>query len=254
MAVIKVNKTKDYTIMSNTHFRERDMSLKAKGLLSLMLSLPSDWDYSVEGLVAICKENETAITSTLKELKMFGYLSVTKVMPNETQSGRIEYVYEIFETPQRDNIQGIEKQDLEKQDLENLPLVLQKEKRSKKEKDTYIYSNIIEEENTKDKKEKEITKEKPQRTRKEFVPPTYEEVLEYARSRGREDLAKAFFDSYSVADWYDSRGKKVLNWKQKFIMVWENGEYNSKKGANNADNMGNNSRSTSEVFIGDGRF
>lgn len=221
MAVIKVNKTKDYTIMSNTHFRERDMSLKAKGLLSLMLSLPSDWDYSVEGLVAICKENETAITSTLKELKMFGYLSVTKVMPNETQSGRIEYLYEIFETSQRGNTQGIENQDLEKQDLENLPLVLQKEKSSKKEKDIYIYSNIIEEENTKDKKEKEIIKEKPHRTRKEFVPPTYEEVVEYAKSRGREDLAKVFFDYFDVGDWRDKTGEKVKIWKQKFI-TWEN--------------------------------
>lgn len=221
MAVIKVNKTKDYTIMSNTHFRERYMSLKAKGLLSLMLSLPSDWDYSIEGLVAICKENETAITSTLKELKMFGYLSVTKVMPNETESGRIEYMYEIYETPQRDNIQGIENQGVEKQDLENLPLVLQKEKSSKKEKDIYIYSNIIEEENTKDKKEKEITKEKPHRTRKEFVPPTYEEVVEYAKSRGREDLAKVFFDYYDVGDWKDKDGVKVKNWKQKFVS-WEN--------------------------------
>ena len=234
MAVIKVNKTKDYTIMSNTHFRERDMSLKAKGLLSLMLSLPSDWDYSVEGLVAICKENETAITSTLKELKMFGYISVTKVMPNETQSGRIEYVYEIFETPQRDNIQGIENQGVEKQDLENLPLVLQKEKSSKKEKDIYIYSNNIEEENTKDKKEKEITKEKPHRTRKEFVPPTYEEVLEYARSRGREDLAKAFFDYYDVGDWKDKNGDKVKNWKQKFVS-WENRNPINEKGVNNAE-------------------
>jgi hypothetical protein len=221
MSTIKVNKTKDYTIMSNTHFRERGMSLKAKGLLSLMLSLPSDWDYSVEGLVAICKENETAITSTLKELKMFGYLSVTKVMPNETQSGRIEYVYEIFETPQRDNIQGIENQGVEKQGIENLPLVLQKEKSSKKEKDTYIYYNIIEEENTKDKKEKEIIKEKPHRTRKEFLPPTYEEVVEYARSRGREDLAKAFFDYYDVGDWRDKTGDKVKNWKQRFVS-WEN--------------------------------
>lgn len=234
MAVIKVNKTKDYTIMSNTHFREREMSLKAKGLLSLMLSLPSDWDYSVEGLVAICKENETAITSTLKELKMFGYLSVTKVMPNETKSGRIEYVYEIYETPQRDDIQGIENQGLEKQDLENLPLVLQKEKSSKKEKDIYIYSNNIEEENTKDKKEKEITKEKPHRTRKEFVPPTYEEVVEYAKSRGREDLARKFFDYFDAGEWIDSKGNKVRNWKQKFI-TWES---NNEKGANNGEFRG----------------
>lgn len=220
MAVIKVNKTKDYTIMSNTHFREREMSLKAKGLLSLMLSLPSDWDYSVEGLVAICKENETAITSTLKELKMFGYLSVTKVMPNETKSGRIEYVYEIFETPQSDNIQGIENQGIEKQGIENLPLVLQKEKSTKKEKDTYIYSNNIREEKN-NKEKKESIKEKPHRTRKEFVPPTYEEVLEYAKSRGREDLAKVFYDGYSVADWHNSYGKKITNWKQTFIQVWE---------------------------------
>ena len=47
-------------------------------------------------------------------------------------------------------------------------------------------------------------------------------MVEYAKSRGREDLAKVFYDGYSVADWYDSKGKKVLNWKQKFIMVWEN--------------------------------
>lgn len=253
MAVIKVNKTKDYTIMSNTHFRERDMSLKAKGLLSLMLSLPSDWDYSVEGLVAICKENETAITSTLKELKMFGYLSVTKVMPNETKSGRIEYVYEIFETPQRDNIQGIENQGVEKQGIENLPLVLQKEKSIKKEKDIYIYSNIIEEENTKDKKEKEIIKEKPHRTMKEFVPPTYEEVVEYAKSRGREDLARKFFDYFDTGDWIDSKGNKVRNWKQKFI-TWESNNPNNERGVNNADSMGNNGGSQTQVFIGDGMF
>lgn len=116
MAVIRVQKTEDYTIMSNTHFREKGMSLKAKGLLSLMLSLPDSWDYSVEGLVAICKENKTSIQSTLKELKAFGYLQVQKLMPNETATGRIEYIYNIYEKPQ------IEKQAVEKQGIENLPL------------------------------------------------------------------------------------------------------------------------------------
>jgi uncharacterized phage protein (TIGR02220 family) len=115
MAVMRVHKTKDYTVMSNTHFREREMSLKAKGLLSLMFSLPDTWDYSVAGLVAICKENETAINSTLKELKKFGYLSVTKLMPDQTKSGRIEYVYDIYETPtERENL-PIEKQGVENQ-------------------------------------------------------------------------------------------------------------------------------------------
>ena len=62
MSVIRINKNKDYVTMSNYHFKEKEMSLKAKGLLSEMLSLPDDWDYSIEGLVSINKENETAIS------------------------------------------------------------------------------------------------------------------------------------------------------------------------------------------------
>ena len=77
MAVIRINKTQNYTVMSNYHLKEKDMSLKAKGLLSLMLSLPDNWDYSISGLVSICKENETEIKSILKELEEFGYLERT---------------------------------------------------------------------------------------------------------------------------------------------------------------------------------
>lgn len=114
--VIRVNKTNNYTVMSNYHLREHEMSLKAKGLLSFMLSLPDNWDYSINGLVAICKENETAIKSTLNELKDFGYLNVTKLMPNESKTGRIEYLYDIYEEPQtRDK-----KQEVENLGLENL--------------------------------------------------------------------------------------------------------------------------------------
>lgn len=113
MSVIRVEKTKNYTVMSNYHFKEKSMSLKAKGLLSLMLSLPDNWDYSIAGLVAICKENETAIKSALKELQQFGYVKVDKIMPDKTDSGRIEYIYNIYEKP---------KQDSKKQDVENLPL------------------------------------------------------------------------------------------------------------------------------------
>lgn len=108
MTVIKVNKTKNYTVMSNYHLKEKEMSLKAKGLLSLMLSLPESWDYSIAGLVAICKENETAIKSTLEELKEFGYLKVIKKLPNETKSGRIEYEYLVYEQKQEGEKQGVE--------------------------------------------------------------------------------------------------------------------------------------------------
>ena len=108
MSVIRINKNKDYVTMSNYHFKEKEMSLKAKGLLSEMLSLPDDWDYSIEGLVSINKENETAIKTTLEELKNFGYLKVTKLLPNQTKTGRIEYIYDIYEKKQEGKKQGVE--------------------------------------------------------------------------------------------------------------------------------------------------
>ena len=123
MAVIRVNKTKDYTIMCNYHLREKEMSLKAKGLLSVMLSLPDDWDYSITGLVKICKENESAIKTTLSELKQFGYLKITKIMPNESNSGRIEYIYDIYEFSYKSN--NTQKQQVEKQGIENLGVEIQ---------------------------------------------------------------------------------------------------------------------------------
>lgn len=200
MAIFKVNKTKNYTIMSNKHLQENEMSLKAKGLLSVMLSLPENWDYSISGLVSLCKENETSINSALKELKDFGYLRVDKLMPNETKTGRIEYVYNIFEEPQ-------EKQDLEKQDLENLGVVLGGQLNNKilnNNKEKYNI-NII---------KKKVTKKAT------FKPPTYEEVLFYATMRNRADLAKTFYEYFETGNWIDSLGKPVVNWKQKFI-TWE---------------------------------
>ncbi len=60
MAVFRIEKTRDYTVMSNHHLRDESLSLKSKGLLSLMLSLPEDWDYTTRGLAKICKEALTA--------------------------------------------------------------------------------------------------------------------------------------------------------------------------------------------------
>lgn len=114
-----MNKTKNYTVMSNEHLKDKRLSLKAKGLLSVMLSLPDTWDYSISGLVAICKERETAVKSTLNELKSCGYLVVTKKMPDETESGQIEYVYDIFEHAKTGK-QGAEKQGVENLGVENL--------------------------------------------------------------------------------------------------------------------------------------
>lgn len=101
-SVCRVNKNANYTVMSNYHLRSTNLSLKAIGLLSKVLSLPENWDYSISGLTAICKEKETAIKAALDELKYWGYLVVTKLMPNETNSGRIEYVYDFYEYSEKD--------------------------------------------------------------------------------------------------------------------------------------------------------
>lgn len=75
MAVFRIEKNKNYTVMANYHLRDISLSLKAKGLLSLMLSLPEDWDYTTKGLACICKDGVDSICSTVKELEkpdMFG--------------------------------------------------------------------------------------------------------------------------------------------------------------------------------------
>lgn len=98
MATYRVHKTRDYTVMSNSHFREKEMSLKAKGLLSLMLSLPDEWDYSIAGLVLLSKDGKDSVMSALSELEEFGYLIRTR---RTNEKGQFDgYDYDIFETPQ----------------------------------------------------------------------------------------------------------------------------------------------------------
>ena len=125
-SVCRVHKNANYTVMSNYHLQSRNLSLKAIGLLSKVFSLPDGWDYSIAGLTCICKENETAIKSALNELKEWGYLTVTKLMPSETKSGRIEYVYDFYEYSEKDTHSregvSVKKAHIKKQGIENLPL------------------------------------------------------------------------------------------------------------------------------------
>lgn len=97
MAVIRVEKTSNYTVMSNHHLRNKNLSLKAKGLISLMLSLPPNWDYSVAGLAAICKEGMTSIRSTLKEMEENRYLVRKRV---NSEKGYFVYEYILYEIPE----------------------------------------------------------------------------------------------------------------------------------------------------------
>ena len=91
MAVFRVEKVKDYTIMSNHHLRNVDLSLKAKGLMSLMLSLPEDWDYTLKGLACICRDGVDSISRTIKELEDHGYLTRRRFRYPNGRLGDIEY-------------------------------------------------------------------------------------------------------------------------------------------------------------------
>ena len=105
--MIRVIKNKNYTVMSNTHLKDKRLSLKAIGLLSVVLSLPDDWHYTVNGLVGIVKDGERAVNGALSELKENGYLRIEKLYPNKDGRSKIEYQYIFSETPQ---------------DLQNVPL------------------------------------------------------------------------------------------------------------------------------------
>lgn len=91
MAVCRIEKTKDYTVMANHHLRNKALSLKAKGLLSLMLSLPEDWDYTVKGLAYICKDGIDSINGAIKELEATGYMSRQRVRNEKGQLTTVEY-------------------------------------------------------------------------------------------------------------------------------------------------------------------
>lgn len=116
--VIRAERNGNYTTMCNYHLRDNNLSLKAKGLLSEILSLPNEWEYSIEGLVKINKESELAIKNALKELKDNRYLWIEKIYPDKTESHKIEYIYHIYEKPYTD-IQEVENQEVENQPLEN---------------------------------------------------------------------------------------------------------------------------------------
>lgn len=137
MPIFRVEKNKNYTVMSNYHLKDKSISFKSKGLLSYMLSLPDTWDFSLNGLASASKDNITSIRSALKELQEHKYLIINKLLPNQTKSGRIEYEYVIYEYPID------KKQDIGFLYLENLSL----------ENNTLINTNIVNtKKNTKKKK------------------------------------------------------------------------------------------------------
>ena len=145
MAVFRIEKTRDYTVMSNHHLRNAGLSLKSKGLLSMMLSLPEDWNYTTRGLAKICKEGTDSSGSALKELERAGYIVRNRLRDSKGKIVDVEYV--IYETPHPPDTgqpcedepdtacPDTENPDMDNPCLENRPQ-LNKEKRNPEEQNT----------------------------------------------------------------------------------------------------------------------
>lgn len=181
MSVIRVNNTKGFTVMSNYHFQDKEISLKAKGLLGLMLSLPSNWDYSVNGLIAIVKENKAAVQTALKELEEHKYLKRTRV---QDETGRFDYVYDIYEKPY-DKLPCTENRCTDIQCTENRCTENQPQINTNKQNTKELNTNRL---NTNEYKEKNIKKE------------TVNSVIaEYTESKDLQDALHGFVEMRNKA-------------------------------------------------------
>lgn len=181
MSVIRVNNTKGFTVMSNYHFQDKEISLKAKGLLGMMLSLPSNWDYSINGLVAIVKENKAAVQSALKELEEHKYLKRTRV---QDETGRFDYVYDIYEKPY-DKLPWTENRCTDIQCTENRCTENQPQINTNKQNTKELNTNRL---NTNEYKEKNIKKE------------TVNSVIaEYTESKDLQDALHGFVEMRNKA-------------------------------------------------------
>lgn len=157
--VFRVEKNREFVVMSNKFLRNKEMSLKAKGLLALCLSLPEDWNYSLNGLVAICKESLTSIRSALKELEEFNHLRRVK---KKDERGQFIYEYIIYEVAYENNVNPhtdflhMDNRYIENQHIENLSV------------ENNIEQSI----------EKEIIKEQRINNRDLYISKEHEEIIQ----------------------------------------------------------------------------
>lgn len=210
MSVYRRHKKDNYTCIDNHVFKDHSLSMKAKGLLTQIYSLPDDWEYSVKGLSTLFSDGRDAVNNALQELIDHGYIIRTQ---KQNQAGKFDgYEYDIYEQPQ---IESADKP-FPENPLSDNPLsdnsnqlntnILNTNKENTKE-DIYISANEV------------FFDSLPDKPKKKFIPPTVEEVKEYCRKRGNNIDAEKFVAYYSSTNWY--RGKtKIKNWKA-CVITWE---------------------------------
>lgn len=216
MAILRNPNKEKFTVVDNFALRDENLSLKARGLLVTMMSLPDNWKFSENGLCAIlAKDGQSAIRSGLKELEKYGYL--TRIRTRD-RSGRVsEVIWTIYEKPRLEN-PSVDRINLENLNLGNITQL-----------NTYQYNT--KESNTKELNTKDTVRK---RTTSRFFPPSVEDVREYCLERNNDIDPEAF-----VA-FYESKGWKVGNapmksWKSA-VITWEKrgGKFGTKTSTRNS--------------------
>ena len=229
MAVFRVEKDKNYTVIANHMYYNHQLSWKAKGILSNMLSLPEDWDYSMEGLSKLASDGVASTRSALKELEAQGYLVIK---PQKERGKIVDWIYDIYEVPlmvkpEAENPE-VEEPEVEIPEMEipemEEPDVGNQGQLNTNKSSTYPLS----------KKDKES---KPSQD-PAFIPPTLAEVRDYCKERGNSIDPQRFIDYYSATDWMIGR-TRMKDWRAK-IRTWENserqgGKENGSNGKNESD-------------------
>ena len=205
MAVFRTHKIKNFTTINNYLIRDESLSLKDKGMMAVLLSLPETWEYSVVGLESICKESKNTINDILNNLEKNEYLERKRIYEN----GKIKnWEYNIYELPKtlylKENQLHPKNQDIENLDIE-----------------------ILDIENSPQLNKEELNKEKI--NKRVFTPPTLDEIKDYCLNVRHNSVDyQKFYDYYNAGEWKDSKGNKIKNWKQK-VITWESKEPKKKK-------------------------
>lgn len=202
--IIRVEKNRDFSIVSNAILRDKRLTIKARFILVFCLSLSNTWEFNIPGLATIIGTGIDTIKSGLKELEQYGYLTRKQTRINGRLS-TMEYI--LNEAPS-----------VELPSADFPPAVL-----PPAENPPQYNTNLTNTNQTNTNISSVSEKPKAKKERKTFVPPTLEEVIAYAKERNSTVNPKFFYDYYSSADWVDGKGVKVKNWKQRFV-TWDNKE------------------------------
>lgn len=244
MAVYRVHKDHNFSIIYNAPIKDTRLSLRARGLIVTMLALPDDWKYNLPGLAQQTSDGVQMVKSALVELRDLGYVHVRKERNEAT--GKYEYEYDIYECPVSPDPSRAAK-DMETHEVQlSIPGLDPDSENKGSECDTspdtpsphmespdvvepdMVGSTLLSTEllsTEKQRTEGQSTEKKSSkgRRKKTFVPPTVEEVRQYCEERGNGIDAQYFVDYYAANDWHDSKGDPVKSWKQR-VLTWEGRE------------------------------